>query len=929
MWAETTAELAKLILANDLDGFNVYHACATFKSKSRKATQASGAKAFWLDIDVGNNKPFATLERAEAGLNNFVVQACMPPPTIIHSGRGVHAYWFSTEMLEADEWKLGAGALKALCTQYDLRADPVRTADISSILRPPNTYNRKPGFAPTLVRLASFGGIHPRAAFDRLFSGQKRTAKAPTPANKTQLIGLAAAAANVYQEEPADANLIANRCRQIRDLRDLRGVIPEPQWHSAAAVIGRCVDGNKHFHTWSSGDPRYDPAQTDEKLNRVISLSGPTTCAHFASINPTGCAGCPFAGRVTTPLQLGRDRVRSETLLGGDSPHDAIHDGSGDVDRHPAQDVAADRPELPFGFSWGHAGQLQFLGETKTGEPKLITVCHLPIYLQSVSVGELRADRFGLAFRHWLPKEGWREFAVAAKTIGSPMVVAAMLERGITVEQPELFRKYVRDAMNQFYADNKLDTQFEQCGWKDNDTKFLAGTSLYTAEGVKAVATGAEVQERGRQIRAIPGGSLAEWTKHASIFAAAGLEMHLYTVLAAFASPLMKFLSADEGGAVISCVSADSGRGKTTVLDTVSSVWGEVDGIRLVNSDTRIAKSLVFGSLGNLPVVYDEFDAKDPDHVLEFIQTFTTGRDKLRATQDGDLKQQGAKWQTILISASNRSLCDSILSANNTAQTFRILELSMEANDILKARGDQVRTGMKANAGWAGDKYLRYLVTPTVLPQVRTGMDAYRAQIERKPWYKSEMRYWTRLQVAIAFAAVIVERLGLIEFSAERIVRWGEALLERQATASEVNGIASSSSLGRSIDILAAFMLEKRSEILIMPAAWKPHSKMVPVYIPTMRVSGRFNLNDQVAVIERQALHTFVTKDKRFPWKEFMHNLESSKIVIGRPRLVLSAGTDLAGIQVNSVEFDLKHPLTNAIPKPTEVLTSNIIEMRR
>jgi hypothetical protein len=918
LWASTAEDLAGVALREDREGQNVYHACSAFSAKSRKAKLSIGSKAFWLDVDAGETKPYPNMDAALAALQRFTLDAGLPPASVVSSGRGLHAYWFAKAAWGPEQWGDGARGLKQLCQQHGFHADPVRTADAASVLRPPGTHHRKNEMDVREVRILSFGGIHANEMYAHLFGLAPAPREiAPKPA------GLTAAAANIYNEEPADADLIADRCRQVRDFRDLRGNIPEPQWYSAMAVIGRATGGRGVVHAWSSGDARYDQAATDAKLDRALNLSGPTTCAHFASINPSGCAGCPFAGRVTTPLQLGRSDG-GDTQSRREIPVD--HAGGRLVghDVGPPSGVvcgdqpAPNRPQLPLGFQWGVGGQLQFLSETPKGEQKAITVCQYPIHLASVAVGELRTDKFGLAFRHWLPKEGWMEFTMPAKILGGPNAMATMLEKGVTIEAPEVFRKYVRDAMNQFYAERKLQVQFEQCGWKDQDQTFLVGSRLYTPEGVKAVAVSPDVQERGKYLAAMPGASLEQWTKGASVYAAAGCEMHLYALLAGFAAPFMKFLSADEGGGIISCVSSDSGRGKTLLLESIASIWGKLEGLRLLTSDTRVSKGLVFGSLGNLPVVFDEFDAKDPDHVLDFVQTFTTGRDKLRATQDGDLKAQGAKWQTILVSGSNRSLCDAIYAANNTAQTARIIELSMAPNDVLKTRGEFVRSTLKAHAGVAGDKYLRYLITPGVMPQVKAGMDAYRAKIEQAPWYKSEMRYWLRMQTAIGFAAVIVEKLGLIEFSAERIIRWGEALLQEMATLPAGESPVDQGAINRSLGILGSFMQDKKGEILVMPGPWKPRTKAVPYFTPPNKIVGRFNASDNTLYVDRPTLHNYVTREKKFPWKEWVRTLQTAGVITGTPRIVLAAGTDLAGMQVIVLEIDLKNPLANVVPKPTE-----------
>lgn len=935
-FVSTVEELAdRLATENAKGGCNVYHACSSYADKSnRKARNALGSKAFWLDVDVGDNKPYKTMEQALAALGAFTLEAKLPLGSVVSSGHGIHVYWFAKEPWTPEEWGTRAASLKRLCSSHGFHADPARTCDPASILRPPESHNRKSELSQLPVRLLSFGGIHTRDHYEVL-AGPAVPVSRPTPSVK-KLSGLAADLANIHSEEPADADTIADRCKQIRDFRNTGGNIPEPQWYGAMAVIGRCEGGNGRVHDWSSGDPRYDQVQTDQKLVRALSLSGPTTCAHFASINAAGCAGCPFAGRVVTPLQLGRAVSGGTTHVaalgtGGQSS------GADDAPVEPTNVLFGDRPapipqvpgaqRLPFGFKWGIAGQLQFVSEGTKGEEKEMTVCAFPLYLAAVGTGELRTDAFSVTFKHWLPKEGWRGVVLAAKDVFGPACTSLLAERGVILENAELFRKYVRDSMAMFHADSKLGMQYEQFGWKDNETSFLLGDKLYTPDGIKTVPVSHEVMERGKQLIPDLRGSLEAWSKAASFFAAQGLEMHLYGILAAFAAPLVRFLSADEGGGILSYVTASSGRGKTSVLEAVSSVWGKLDGLRLITNDTKISKGILLGTLGNMPMVFDEFDTADPDHVRDFVSTFTTGRDKLRATQAGELKQSGARWQTLLVIASNRSLVDAILAAKNTAQTYRIMELNTEQNDLLKASGDRIRQALRDNAGWAGDKYLKYLVAPGVIPAIRQKMEAYQIQLQNAPWYQSEYRFWVRMHVAIAIAAQIVERLDLITFSSLRILRWGEEFISKLGESNDQNVPAAAQ---QSTEILGEFLDAYRSEILIMDHEWRAHSKTVPRYLPPLRISGRVNRDTRLLFIGQAQLRQYVTVTKRFPWREFCKTLEKPKIIMDKRNLVLGAGTDLAGAQVMCVQFDLDHPALTGVVRVIEGgIKSNIVEMRR
>ena len=82
------------------EGTEVYFACAEYKSPdNRVAANASGACAFWMDIDCGEDKAaagkgYATVEDAEVALSKFCKDTGLPLPThIVHSGGGLHVYW--------------------------------------------------------------------------------------------------------------------------------------------------------------------------------------------------------------------------------------------------------------------------------------------------------------------------------------------------------------------------------------------------------------------------------------------------------------------------------------------------------------------------------------------------------------------------------------------------------------------------------------------------------------------------------------------------------------------------------------------------------------------------------------------------------------------------------------------------------------------
>lgn len=131
-------------------GYDAYHACGEFVTPdNRKASNASGAAALWLDLDCGPEKGqagkgYLTKVDAFQGVMTFCEKTQLPTPThIVDSGGGLHCYWVFARTIPADRWRVSAAKFKQLTNLLGLRADDARTADIASVLRLPGTLNFK------------------------------------------------------------------------------------------------------------------------------------------------------------------------------------------------------------------------------------------------------------------------------------------------------------------------------------------------------------------------------------------------------------------------------------------------------------------------------------------------------------------------------------------------------------------------------------------------------------------------------------------------------------------------------------------------------------------------------------------------------------------------------------------------------------------
>jgi len=141
----------------------VYHACCSYKEASyevlidgepkrkyRGEPNWSKVKSFWADIDCGESKAdegkgYATKSEAAKAIVVFCRTNNFPDPMLVDSGGGIHCYWPLTQDIGPKSWRTMAAGFKAALAGAGLLVDPTRTADLSSVLRPVGTTNRKPG----------------------------------------------------------------------------------------------------------------------------------------------------------------------------------------------------------------------------------------------------------------------------------------------------------------------------------------------------------------------------------------------------------------------------------------------------------------------------------------------------------------------------------------------------------------------------------------------------------------------------------------------------------------------------------------------------------------------------------------------------------------------------------------------------------------
>ena len=242
------------VYACGVEGEDVYYALGSLKEVKRdakgrldgprKRANIKELRAFWLDIDVKAYPAavaYQSQKEALLALREFVKVNALPHPYVVSSGVGLHVYWPLTEALDGDKWNHYADLFKQITESAGLKADPSRTADRASILRVPDTQNRKPGRAVTNVEVKLTGAVTPTEDMLKkiAFLASTKNLSAAPPRTTAQINVNAAVAANnalANTFAPVAVNKVLKRCPQLEWQFRNPSEVPQPLWYAMIGV---------------------------------------------------------------------------------------------------------------------------------------------------------------------------------------------------------------------------------------------------------------------------------------------------------------------------------------------------------------------------------------------------------------------------------------------------------------------------------------------------------------------------------------------------------------------------------------------------------------------------------------------------------------------------------------------------------------------
>lgn len=756
--------------ADDLqvDGYNAFYAMAKYgpKESGRYAVNALALKSFFIDLDCGDGKPYATLEDGLGALRVFCKATSLPRPTILRSGRGAHVYWVLEEPMPRDEWKPHAERLKELCTEHKFDIDYAVPADAARVLRVPETNHLKDPTNPIPVEVLYLAALVPNAKMKELLEPtqdilsmlDKSDFKRPLDAMTLALMG----ASESKFKTILIKSVQGEGCAQIAHIYDNQGSLEEPLWRAGLSIAQHCSDRDKGIHVISSKHPEYNPQTTERK---AAETKGPYTCDTFKKLNPSGCEGCTH--KLTSPIQLGREFIEATEE---DSVVTDIEPGTKEAKTYVI-------PRFPFPFFRGKSGGIFVHTKNKEGEDIDEVVYPYDFYvvkrMQDPDLGET------LLLRLHLPKDGVRDFLMPlSSALSKEKFIGLVAQHGVTVlgKKQDILMQYVAKWVEELQLTGKAEKSHKQFGWLEDNSAIIVGDR-------EIMAT--EIGYSPPNSTTLPNvpffqckGDFHVWKDTINAYAREGMEYRAFAFFMGFGTLLMKFTPLD--GFLLNLVSRESGSGKTTILQAINSIYGRPKELMLSPKDTYNVRMQRLGIMQNFAVTMDEITNMPPDQMSQQVYDVTSGRGKNRLKQhDNAERLNHTKFQTGLVTSSNRYVTDALLSIKGfpDGELKRILEINVKPDTRDDATWARQHFGrLMNNYGHAIEPYAQTLVGQ--LPMVQELLAKTQLRVDQAADIRNSERYWALMASLALAGGTLAKHLGLHDIPIKPVFDYAVNLIQ-------------------------------------------------------------------------------------------------------------------------------------------------------
>jgi len=871
-------EEAEKVISNFLnDKQDVYFTMSSWLEadydKGRKGINSKEQKAFWLDIDCGYDekkrkwKDYRTKDDALKALREFTDATKFPAPTIVDSGNGIHCYWSLTDAVATDIWKPVANGFKFLCIKHKLNADHGCTADVSRILRVPGTKNFKDIDNPKDVVVLqkgdaiSFDDVAGLVPVDLVDKRPKRQRELD-PATKAILGNNSAKFKKII-----DRCIIKDGCPQLEYIMLNQTKVEEPLWRSGLSIAGFCEDRDVAIHKISKLHPDYEYQKT---IDKVELIPGPHTCKQFESQRPEGCRTCKHKGKITSPIQLGRVIARAK---GSDNAIEAVSEELGEK-------VIYHIPDLPYPYFRGKNGGIYRTMDDDDDDGLLV-------YEYDFYLVERLHDKFygeSAWFKLHLPYDGVREFiARTSDLLTKDKARQILVDAGIVAsnKQLDIVIDYIVTCIKSQQKNKKASMMQKQYGWNpgpvEDKNKILIGNREISAFGIKYTPVSRDLDEINPTLH--KKGSYELWKKAVTVYEKPGMELRAFGFLCAFGSLLMPFLKQREKASIVNLYNPESGQGKTSILQMMTSVYGNPDiDAKLINIWGDTENSIVnrLGYMNNLATAVDEMTDVKPEALHSFLKFIASGRGKNRLGSGGTNKerQNDTTFNLICVVSSNTDFRTVVFSkkAKASGDIARFFQIFIDFDKTMtKEEADNYYSLIFDNYGHAGEIYSQYIIAN--IDQIKQQLEALQKKIDKELKIPSQDRKFSALFAAVFLGAMISKKLGIHNISIEPIYK--AVALEYKKGKDEV--------IERdfnAVQTLADFLLSSKSATLVVNNNSDNRTGLqeAPILRPTLDLRVRIEPDTKTIYIPVSIMRDYL-KTKEVEYTDFVQGLKEKNIL--------------------------------------------------
>ena len=779
-FAETLEDVFKQIEKIKKQGLNTYVALGSFDGFSRKADNGLFYRSFFIDLDCGEDKAaegkgYANKDDALVALEKFLEESELPPPIVLDSGTGIHAYWLLEEDVPVAEYIPYAEKFKSYVLAR-IKADAAVMADVARIMRCPETLNYKTD-PPSESKFLS--DDMPTYSFDAFkeFLGEAELAPDDVLAHvKKGLDEETRKALNMDNfkyvfAEIAEKSLTGTGCNQIRYMLEEPNSVTRNLWAGGLTIAVHCEDGATAIHQMSEDYENYNYDETEKTAH---SFNAPRTCDWFYKEDPSKCEGCPHRGRIKTPIVLGKEFQ----IAASPSKEDTVWQA-------PTAEEVPTFPDFLKPFARGMYGGIYFMPPPKVDKKGVVhnqvPIQILPYDLYPVQRLYSKIDGECLTMRLVLPNDGKREFLLPMKYVyAQEEFRKIMTSNGVmpqTDHVPHLMN-YVIKWEQYMISFQKAEMMRMQMGWTEpkfdgewDKRAFVIGNSEVTASGeiIKSAAS-PMVRMIARHLK--PVGSFDKWKAAAQELNRHELEVHAFGMLCGFGSPLMEYMSTS---GVVLCLTGGSGNAKTGAMYAGLSIFGNPKELSVFDATDNGMTGRYLG-LHSLMLGIDEISNKDGKVLSQLIHKISHGKAKIRMQASVNAEREYEQSAALIaLFTSNHSIYGKLEAekANPDGEAARVVEFMVKKPNILQGEmggtlGRQIFDTFRTNFGHAGFPYIQEaLRLGDNYIEDRIGF--WREKFVKDFGNDNTYRFYENLITAAMAGGDIATSAGLIDLGLDRI----------------------------------------------------------------------------------------------------------------------------------------------------------------